>query len=339
MSSEEDTVYDNNIRNPLNNKATEADERTVVDENGESHSADGDTPLDKAQSPTDGISAEQSPSKKDKMKSRIRYAAGLGGAAVAGAGMAYVSEAMKGDPSGPPTDLFSESAKDFVNKHIDNQPDEVPAWSDGRIAVATGDFDDMSFSQAFAAARSQVGAGGAFEWHGKVYGTYLHDEWHNMSAAEHAEFDSHFSWSKNFNPIDTNDGNEITAAVAEDADNDDITADVVEDDDNEITVNVVEGPNGMTVNVLGDTSEVEVLGVATDNEVGSDIPVLSVDENPVVMVDLDNDGIVDIIGSDIDNNGIISGDELLNLDDGDLAMNDLDSLNDNNMDMDIDMSF
>lgn len=50
--------------------------------------------------------------------------------------------------------------------------------------------DDMSFSQAFADARAQVGAGGVFEWHGKVYGTYYKDEWDQMSRSERAEFQS-----------------------------------------------------------------------------------------------------------------------------------------------------
>ena len=40
-----------------------------------------------------------------------------------------------------------------------------------------------------------MGPGGAFEWHGKVYGTYLKNEWDNMSAQEKAEYHSHFSWS------------------------------------------------------------------------------------------------------------------------------------------------
>lgn len=43
--------------------------------------------------------------------------------------------------------------------------------------------DDMSFSEAFASARNEVGAGGAFVWHGQVYGTYRGDdpEWIEMT--------------------------------------------------------------------------------------------------------------------------------------------------------------
>lgn len=48
--------------------------------------------------------------------------------------------------------------------------------------------DDMSFKDAFAIARNEVGSGGVFEWHGKTYSTYTHDEWQNMDHSEHMAF-------------------------------------------------------------------------------------------------------------------------------------------------------
>ena len=41
--------------------------------------------------------------------------------------------------------------------------------------------DSMSFGEAFAAARAEVGPGGVFYWHGGVYGTYYADEWNAMT--------------------------------------------------------------------------------------------------------------------------------------------------------------
>lgn len=57
------------------------------------------------------------------------------------------------------------------------------------IQVAYSVNDDMSFSEAFAAARNEVGPGGAFVWHGHVYGTYRGDdpEWQEMSEEARAE--------------------------------------------------------------------------------------------------------------------------------------------------------
>lgn len=69
-------------------------------------------------------------------------------------------------------------------------------WADDDISIATDVNDDMSFSEAFAAARAEVGPGGAFEWHGQVYGTFLADEWNDMTQAQREEFGSHFSWNQ-----------------------------------------------------------------------------------------------------------------------------------------------
>jgi len=65
---------------------------------------------------------------------------------------------------------------------------EEPALEDDYMAVASGVDDSMSFSQAFAAARTEVGPGGLFTWHGNTYGTYYADEWNNMSAEEKEQY-------------------------------------------------------------------------------------------------------------------------------------------------------
>lgn len=48
--------------------------------------------------------------------------------------------------------------------------------------------DSLSFSQAFAQARAQLGPGGVFHWHGGTYGTYYANEWNAMSPAEQEAF-------------------------------------------------------------------------------------------------------------------------------------------------------
>ncbi len=55
-------------------------------------------------------------------------------------------------------------------------------------ALASSVNDSMSFGDAFAAARSEIGAGGYFVWHGNVYGTYYANEWNSMSEAQHEQF-------------------------------------------------------------------------------------------------------------------------------------------------------
>ena len=63
------------------------------------------------------------------------------------------------------------------------------AASHAEILEAHSVNDGMSFGEAFAAARAEVGPGGAFVWHGRVYGTFRADdpEWQEMSAQERIE--------------------------------------------------------------------------------------------------------------------------------------------------------
>lgn len=50
--------------------------------------------------------------------------------------------------------------------------------------IATNVNDDMSFAEAFAAARNEVGAGGYFVWHNKPFNTYYKEEWDSMSPEQ-----------------------------------------------------------------------------------------------------------------------------------------------------------
>lgn len=48
--------------------------------------------------------------------------------------------------------------------------------------------DDLSFGEAFAAARAEVGSGGVFHWHGGIYNTYTADEWNSMTVEQKHDF-------------------------------------------------------------------------------------------------------------------------------------------------------
>ena len=74
----------------------------------------------------------------------------------------------------------------------DGSAEDAPVPSEHIVGhdmdVATGVDDSMSFSQAFAAARHEVGPGGLFVWHGNTYGTYYANEWNAMSPEEHDQY-------------------------------------------------------------------------------------------------------------------------------------------------------
>ena len=48
--------------------------------------------------------------------------------------------------------------------------------------------NDLSFGDASAAARAEVGPGGVFIWHGGIYNTYTADEWNAMTPEQKDEF-------------------------------------------------------------------------------------------------------------------------------------------------------
>lgn len=58
----------------------------------------------------------------------------------------------------------------------------------GEPRMATAVTDDMTFDEAFAAARAEMGPGDYFTWHGNYYNTYFKDEWEGMSETEHLAF-------------------------------------------------------------------------------------------------------------------------------------------------------
>lgn len=81
------------------------------------------------------------------------------------------------------------------------------------IRLTTVATDDMSFSEAFAAARRAVGPHGVFEWRGGVYGTYYDNEWRHMPADYKRQFSNH-DWRSEM--ADMGPGETIIPGGAED---------------------------------------------------------------------------------------------------------------------------
>lgn len=64
----------------------------------------------------------------------------------------------------------------------------------GDIQYASSPRDNMSFNDAFAHARAEVGPHGVFEWRGGVYGTYYREEWNSLPESYREQFSNH-DWS------------------------------------------------------------------------------------------------------------------------------------------------
>lgn len=147
---------------------------------------------------------------------------------------------------------------------------------DGDVKTATVS-DDMSFSEAFASARKQVGAGGVFEWRGKLYNTYYKEEWDSMSQQEKDQYMAEALGYKSTNT--SSQEVEVEGKLQENiADGAHDVEAVVDDNGNPVTIAFanVGGHNSILVNT---DSNIVMDSQATDIYEGA-----SVDDTEVVAI-------------------------------------------------------
>lgn len=96
-----------------------------------------------------------------------------------GAGMLYAGQTYAANKEDAP----EEKPEDVAAP----EPGETSHTLENGLQVVAVN-NDMSFGEAFAAARAEVGPGGVFHWHGGIYNTYSADEWNNMSVEQKHDF-------------------------------------------------------------------------------------------------------------------------------------------------------
>lgn len=79
-----------------------------------------------------------------------------------------------------------EAIKNYYTQHIKEQVDEIMNDSPSETSAPVST-DDMSFADAFAAARAELGPGHTFTWHGATFSTYTADEWAAMNETQHQQ--------------------------------------------------------------------------------------------------------------------------------------------------------
>lgn len=171
--------------------------------------------------------------------------------------------------------------------------------------------DDMSFSEAFAAARAEVGPGGAFVWHGQVYGTYRGDdpEWQEMSAEDRAEHSQEILSQVHAGPYTpTENEPEIVPAPApeENSEVEPTPAAEIVDDNNDVDVHIL--GVGQIQSPDGDVAEV---GVGT------------IDDHAAIFADTDGDNEVDTVLIDTNDNARLEYDEIYDATGAGITMDDL----------------
>lgn len=83
------------------------------------------------------------------------------------------------------------------------------------IAFSESVNDDMSFGEAFSAARSEMGPGGFFNWNGSSYHTLNKEEWDALSSEERDEYTQQIKDNTNF---EDGTSNKVEPSESEDID-------------------------------------------------------------------------------------------------------------------------
>ena len=187
-----------------------------------------------------------------------------------------------------------------------------PEWTDGEVSVASSVSDDMSFSEAFTAARTEVGSGGVFEWHGNIYSTFTEDEWNGMTAEQRDEYGSHFSWHSDNSSTETASSTHSSTSSHSAHATDEVEV-------SEVT----QTSHTEEVAVVDVDPEVEVLGVVHDEESGANIAGLAVDGQEVVLIDVNGDETFDVMGADVNGDQQLSQNEIVDISGQNLTVNDL----------------
>lgn len=267
----------------MNNEETILDPQAFAGSNSRNQNA---TSSDKTESNTPS-KKETKPAKGNNTAEKAAYAAGgfVAGAASMAAG-----------------DVFATTKTEEAEKAPEEQPQIDPAnspseheaivASDEGLRVAQVD-DDEPFNEAFADARAQVGPGGVFEWHGKVYGTFYKDEWDQMSAEERAEWQS----KVDYNDLrDENEAQQYAQHQDTQAQEPVQNANVHQTSQSQEQEPAVE---------IADIRKVDVDG----NGNGQLDTVVELN-NGVMFADLDHNGVADVAAADVNGDGMISNDEV-----------------------------
>lgn len=204
------------------------------------------------------------------------------------------------------TRLFSHDEVDDNN--ADDAGNDTTASTDdttfnAELNVAEVD-QNLSFADAFAEARDQVGEGGVFHWHGNVYSTYTSEEWDNLTPVEQDTFAEQVQLEiADEAPYSTGADNSMLHATTH-QEHHEVQYTQQEQPEHH------DRPSGGNAHIVSHESsethepEVHFLGVETDVIDGQQVNVghMSVDDVHVALIDVDNDRVFDVSIADTNHN-------------------------------------
>lgn len=254
------------------------------------------------------VNEEQETSQESKRSSRVKKVAGVAGVAAAGVAAGAVFTSMA---SGDDVETSQADAADKAHT-------AVPA---GNVKVAEVS-DDMSFDEAFASARKQVGAGGVFEWRGKLYGTYYKNEWDNMSQADKDQYAANVFGTPQAKVHNDNSQEQPQKDMAEDTDAEQNTnvQQVSHQTDNQQDMAEADSDNGGSYNIQ------QVYGARTvtdDNGNPMTMVEAKVNGHNAILCDINQDDKIDSMAIDANDDGQITEDEIIPVPQGAVLVSEL----------------
>lgn len=172
--------------------------------------------------------------------------------------------------------------------------EEPPVPEEDVLQVIEED-DSKSFEEAFNDAREQAGPGGVFRWHGKVYNTFTEEEWNNMTAEEKSAF------NERVQPALTDEDRNVEYAHSGGHGH-----------DHDQTIHRTQTEH---ITKVVHTEEYVVGEEEVVNYHGRDVIAASAthDGKPVLLVDIDRDGVYDAAIEDYNKNGEIDDNEITDI--------------------------
>ena len=203
------------------------------------------------------------------------------------------------------------SAADDDNPVVDDSGNDQGSADTNDTSTHTSkemDLDDMSFGQAFATARGELGPGQVFEWRGSLYTTDTKEEWETSHpSADEDDGDIVVEEDVSVEILGSDQDGDIEEIIV-----DVETYDEYNDAEDEIVAEV------------DDEGDVELIDVeAVPNEDGQVIVgTLSEDGEDALIVDVDGDEAFDVLAADSDGDGSLTEDEVMDIQEMELGLND-----------------
>ena len=190
-----------------------------------------------------------------------------------GAGLVYASKANAANHK-------NEELAEQQSVNVPDSEQQINNVPENALPVAKL-HNELSFGEAFAQARAEVGSGGVFIWHGGIYNTYTVEEWNAMTPQQKIDFAHQVNpeYRAHDIPTPTDVHPEVVVHVVVDG--------TPEQSSNSIDVNIVEKQiahnfdMGEDVHIVGYANAAGhlVVGYDTTGDGQADVAIIDVDNN------------------------------------------------------------